>query len=194
MKTALAGVQWGDVASWVGSIATSVALLLTYALLLVTRRDQRALAIDQRRSQARKVSAWCEGTEPTGSDGVLRASVRLQNASDEPIYGPRVAVGADWLSPGRSYAELDLNYVLAPQYGAVHTTDVRRTSATRDAEELTLPVEIVFSDAGGRFWHRDRYGGLSEITKGLPPAARDYFFTTPQNTLNRSGQTTIPPS
>lgn len=131
MSAGIPGVQWGDVASWVGSIATSAALLLTYALLRVTRRDQRAQWLDQRMSQARKVSAWCESASP-GGDGQVTAFVRLQNASDEPIYGTRVAVGSDWLSDQPRYSELDLSYVTPPRYSAAHPIEVRLRNAADD--------------------------------------------------------------
>jgi hypothetical protein len=184
MTGSTASVQWGDVATWVGSFATSGALLLTYGLLRITRKDQRALQADQRISQARKVSAWCESTTPAGASGHLTAVVRFQNASDEPIYGARVAVAGDWLNPESMYTELDLSYVTPPHYSEARAVEVRTDQPPGGITGATLPVEMIFSDAsGGRFWHRDRYGGLTEITRGLPPVGRDHFFKTPKNTL-----------
>lgn len=184
-----AALQWGDVASWVGSLATSVALLLTYGLLRVTRNDQRTLWADQRISQARKVSAWCEKAEPAATQGQPATVIRLQNASDEPIYGARVAVADDWFRPASGYTELDVSYVIPPNYNRAYPVNPPADPAVQAGKEvalpaeLGLPVEIIFSDAGGRFWHRDRYGGLTEITKGLPPSASDHFFTAPKNKL-----------
>src|ERR1700683_1223792 len=170
------GVEWGDVASWVGSIATSGALFLTYGLLRLSRNDQRELRAEQRQNQARKVSAWCESVEAADGGTVERVRVRLQNASDEPIYGARVAVGYDWLTAKSDYTELGLDYVIAPRYDQTHSVEIRAREPGTADRHRTLPVEIMFSDAsGGRFWHRDRYGGLAEITGTLPPSGREHF-------------------
>jgi hypothetical protein len=173
-------VQWGDIATWLGSAATSIALLLTYGLLRLTRREQRSVRADERRSQARKVSAWCEWVDPATAGGPDSVVVRLQNASDEPIYGTRLAVGSDWLSDPIEYVELDINYVLAPHYSESHTARLRVGRTADGNPEPSPPVEIIFSDAsGGRFWHRDRYGGLTELAEKLPPSARALFFKRP---------------
>lgn len=175
-------VQLGDVPAWIGSIATSAALLLTYSLLRTTRREQAALRAEQRQSQARKVSAWCERVEPAAAAGPDKVTIRLQNASDEPVYSVRVAVGSHWAKRS-AYVELDVGYVVAPRYDEPHTVDIRldRTFGNPDPSP---PVELIFSDAsGGNFWYRDRYGGLTEITTGLPPAGATIFFRDPVNTL-----------
>jgi hypothetical protein len=175
-------VQLGDVPAWIGSIATSVALLLTYSLLRTTRREQAALRAEQRQSQARKVSAWCERVEPAPGTGPDKVTIRLQNISDEPIYSVRVAVGAQWAKRSK-YEELDVGYVLAPQSDERHTVEIR-LDRTSGAPDPSPPVEIIFSDAsGGNFWYRDRYGGLTEITTGLPAAGvAAVFFQDPANT------------
>jgi hypothetical protein len=184
VTSASAQLQWGDLASWVGSLATSVALLLTYGLLRLTRKDQRELAHEQRQNQARKVSAWCQSVKPPEDRGPDTVVVRLLNGSDEPIYGTRLAVGADWWSENTKYVELDISYVVAPHYDQEHVVRLSVGRSSDGQPEASPPVEIIFSDAsGGRFWHRDRYGGLSEITKGLPPSAADHFFKKPANIL-----------
>lgn len=175
-------VQLGDVPAWIGSIATSVALLLTYSLLRTTRREQAALRAEQRQSQARKVSAWCERVEPAPGTGPDTVTIRLQNISDEPIYSVRVAVGAQWAKRSE-YEELDVGYVVAPRSDERHTVQIRLDRAF-GAPDPSPPVEIIFSDAsGGIFWYRDRYGGLTEMTTGLPPAGSAVFFREPANTM-----------
>jgi hypothetical protein len=177
-------VQWGDVAGWVGSIATSVALLLTYGLLRLTRREQRTLQADERQAQARKISAWCERVDSASGNGPDSAVVRLQNSSDEPIYGVRVAVGASWWSEQIKYEELDLSYVIAPNYNKPHVVKLRLARTADGHPEPSPPVEIIFSDAsGGKFWHRDRYGGLREITGQAPPSSVDILFKRPVNSV-----------
>jgi len=169
-------IEWGDVAVWVGSIATSVALLLTYRLLRLTRAEQRALQLEQRRHQARRVSAWCESVEPSAAGLPDVVVVRLRNASDEPIYGARVAVGAEWLGEQVKYTELDLSYVIPPDYDRPHAVKLRVGRVADGGVDQSPPVEIIFGDAAGRFWLRDRYGGVEEIIGGAPRAAGDYFF------------------
>jgi hypothetical protein len=175
-------VQWGDTATWLGSAATSIALLLTYRLLSLTRREQRSAREEERRSQARKVSAWCERVDPAAADGPDSVVLRLQNASDEPIYGTRLAVGSDWLSDPIEYVEVDINYVLAPHYSKSHAAKLRVGRVDGGNPEPSPPVEVIFSDAsGGRFWHRDRYGELTEIHQGFPSSAKDLFFKRPSS-------------
>jgi len=184
MAAASTHVQWGDVAGWVGSIATSVALLLTYRLLRLTRREQRAQQAEERQAQARKISAWCERVDPAPGNGPDSAVVRLQNSSDEPIYGVRVAVGSGWWGEQIKYEELDLSYVIAPNYNEPHDVQLRLARTADDQPEPSPPVEIIFSDAsGGRFWYRDRYGGLREITGRASPSSADYFFKLPVNSV-----------
>jgi hypothetical protein len=183
MTHAAAHIQWGDAAEWVGSLATSGALLLTYGLLRLTREDQQVLSMEQRLGQARKVSAWCEKVTPSDGRGPDDVVVRLRNGSDEPIYGIRVAVGADWWSENTKYVEIDLGYVVSPHYNEEHAVKLRVGREPDGTVEISPPVEIIFSDAsGGRFWHRDRYGGLREITEKLPPSAAEHFFKSPTNT------------
>jgi hypothetical protein len=177
-------VQWGDVAAWLGSVATSVALLLTYRLLRITLQEQRTQRAEERRSQARKVSAWCERVDPASDDEPDSVIVRLQNVSDEPIYSTRVAVGADWRSDGTRYTELDLGYIVPPHYNEPHTVKIHVGRTSDGTPESSPPVEIIFSDAsGGRFWRRDRYGGLSEIKDELPPSGAAHFFKKPVSLL-----------
>lgn len=185
MRAIAGGVQWGDVASWVAGLATAAALFLTYALLRLTAREQRAQRTEERRRQAREVSAWCRKAEPSARAGIVAVTVCLQNLSDEPIYGMRLAVGSNWWSTTAPYVEIDLPYVTAPHYKEDHVAHLRiDRPANSSYRESSPPVEIIFSDAsGGRFWRRDRYGGLSEITDKLPPKASDHFFKAPANPI-----------
>lgn len=184
MTEASLHLQLGDIASWVGSIATSVALFLTYGLLRLTRREQRAQRDEERRDQARKISAWCERVDAAANEGPDDAHVMLLNDSEEPIYGVRLAVGSNWWSDPIEYEVLDLSYVIAPHHKELHTVQLRLWRTADGRPEPSPPVEIIFSDAtGGRFWHRDRYGGLGEIIEQSVPASSDYFFKQPINSV-----------
>jgi len=175
----VATVQWGDVATWVGGIATAVALLLTYALLRVTRREQRTAQVEKREAQARLVSAWTNQIQQDPGSSKYSVTITLQNSSHEPVYGLRVAVGAEWSGPDIAYVELDLDYLVPPKYSQekeIVLQFARTTAGTASTAGSSLPVELLFTDAAGKHWHRDRYGSLIQITERLPPAGTKYFF------------------
>jgi hypothetical protein len=185
MALASGPVQWGDVATWVGSIGTAAAFFATLVLLFITRQEQKAAREDDRRAQARQVSAWCEGVLPADEDGRHSVTVMVQNASDEPIYGIKVAVGAEWSREKVAFAEvIDLNYVTPPKYHKDHTVRLKLSPLPGGGYEHTPPIELVFNDAsGGRFWRRDRYGGLTQLTERIPSGAAKHLFTAPANLL-----------
>jgi hypothetical protein len=172
-------VQLGDVASWVGGIATAVALLFTYFLLRITRKEQMAQRAEQRQAQARLVSAWCDHIEPISGSQSHAVTVTLQNSSHEPIYGVRVAVGGGWSRDGSERRELDLPYVIPPNYRREHTVPLLLAPESGDGK-FPPPVELIFSDAaGGRFWGRDRYGRLTQLKETQSSAAAQHFFRPP---------------
>jgi len=167
--------QWGDVATWVGGIATAVALILTYWLLRITLREQRRLQTEQRQAQARLVSAWSSQIQRAADGPRYSVTVTLKNNSDEPIYGLRAAVGPGWSASDRSYTELDLVYVMPPKSHKDEEVSIQLHRQPADAAE-SLPVELIFSDTAGRFWHRDRNGELTQITDERPPSGGKHFF------------------
>jgi len=185
MALASCPVQWGDVATWVGGVGTALAFFATFALLIITRQEQKATREDDRRAQARQVSAWCTGVQPAAEDGRHTVTVTVRNSSDEPIYGLRVAVGAEWSREKVAIAEVtDLHYVTPPNYQKDHTVRLELSPLPGGGCEDSPPVELVFNDAsGGRFWRRDRYGGLTQLTERIPSGAAKHLFTTPANPL-----------
>jgi hypothetical protein len=176
MASLAAEVQWGDVATWVGGVATAVALFLTYGLLRITRREQRTLQAEKRQAQARLVSAWTSQIQLASDGSEYSVTVTLKNSGTEPIYGLRVAVGSGWIGREPDYNELKLIYVLPPKSQQDRETAIQLDTSRNVAAQSTLPVEMLFSDGSGRYWHRDRQGRLTEITKELPPSGEVYFF------------------
>jgi hypothetical protein len=178
------GVMWGDVGTWVGSIGTVLAFAVTFWLLLLTRREQSSLRAEQRQAQARLASAWFESIED-GRGGRDRVTVVLDNASDEPIYFPAVAVGERWVSWGKSeipYEEVpqdDIPNVIPPRYQERYRVEIHLYREPSGDGERHPPVEMQFVDASGRTWFRDRSGELREISKGSDP--RDHFFRVRPN-------------
>ena len=80
--------------------------------------------------------------------------------------------------------EMPAGYVIPPHSNERHDVSLRLRRIADGVPEPSPPVEIIFSDAsGGRFWRRDRYGGLSEIKGTLPPSGLAHFFRDPTNTL-----------
>jgi len=181
MASASSDVQWGDIATWVGSIGTTLAFLATFVLLVITRQEQKSAREEDRRAQAREVSAWCVHVRPASGE----VTVTVQNSSDEPVYGIQVAVGAKWSSQMVEFAKVDdLSYVTPPKYQKDHTAHLDLSPMPGGGYEESLPVEIVFNDAsGGRFWRRDRYGGLTRLNVNGPQDAAKAFFTQPANLI-----------
>lgn len=179
MALASGGVQWGDVATWVGSVGTALAFFATLILLAITLQEQRGAREDDRRAQARQVSAWCVSVRPASGE----VTVTVQNSSDEPVYGMQVAVGVKWSREMVDFAEAaGLSYVTPPKYKEDHTARLTLTPMPGGGYEESLPVEIIFNDAsGGRFWRRDRYGGLTQLNVGRPQDATRALFTRPAN-------------
>ena len=170
--------QLGDVATWFGGAATAVALFLTWSLLLITRQEHRAALADERRKQARLVSAWCEDVQPTSDDAYSEVTVTLQNLSEEPIYDVRVAVGASWVDDGLPPAELDVLRVVPPKQTRPLETTLRLGRAADGSPESAPPVEIIFYDATGvRLWLRNRFGSLTEIDSSHSGSPAKHFFT-----------------
>lgn len=185
MALASDGVQWGDVATWVGSVGTTLAFFATLILLVITRQEQKVAREDDRRAQARQVSAWCVQVQPAGENGRHAVTVTVWNSSDEPVYGMRVAAGAEWSGQDIAVAKVTgLHYVTPPNYRQDHTVHLALSPLPSGGYEAALPVELIFNDAsGGRFWRRDRYGGLTQLTERTPSGAAKHLFTTPANQL-----------
>jgi hypothetical protein len=175
---ASAQIQWGDVGTWVGGAATAVALVLTWLLLLLTRREQKGIRSEQHSAQARQVAAWCHRVEQVSGDGLHKVTVTVQNCSDLPIYSIMVAVGSEWSTAKVDHTGLDLSYVIPPKYRKEHTTSLQLGRLPDGSYESSPPVEIIFNDASsdGRFWWRNRYGALTQLSDKLPSDAAEHFF------------------
>jgi hypothetical protein len=169
-------VEWGDVATWVGGIATSLALFFTYALLRVTRREQRAVQAEKREAQARLVSAWTTQIQPGPGSSSYSVTLTLQNSSDEPVYGLRTAVGSEWSRAEIAYVELDLDYIVPPKASQRREIALQFARIKPAGAGSSLPVELLFTDAAGRHWHRDRHGSLTQIPDGLTPTGASHLF------------------
>jgi len=164
-------IQLGDVATWVGGIATAVALFLTWRLLRLTRKEQNRIQEEHRQAQARHVSAWCDNVGPD------TVTVKLQNSSEEPIYEVRTAVGASWFEDGSSYREAALLYIVPPNHTQDLSVPLPVGGASDGRREASLPVEVIFYDAASQqLWLRDRFGKLTPIAGHESGSPAKHFF------------------
>ncbi len=175
-------IQLGDVGTWVGGAATAFALILTYLLLRITRREQSEQHDEQRKAQARLVSAWPTAKEHDGDSPRDTVTIVLQNASNEPIYSLRAAVGWAWTGENIGYQELRLDYVMPPKSRQRKPISIDGPRLA-GGSQTSPPVELIFSDAAGKYWHRDRYGSLTEIRE-VPPSVKKHFFQSGGDKLN----------
>lgn len=176
----MATVQWGDVAGWVGGIGTVAAFAATVWLLFqqnrtlreqgeqlrILRVQERDRQEDRRSEQAKFVSAWASNWQPlprmagalppdpladTVESGVV---VRIRNASEEPVWNVGLMVWSHW---GVEAKNVFTPLQLIPP-GETRVADV--TIALPKEMSISPPVELVFTDAAGRHWHRDAEGRL----------------------------------
>ncbi len=156
-------IQLGDVATWVGGIATSLAFLVTYLLLRARQKEFRASEHerrerdeDRRKDQARFVSAWVVGTSPQNPASTqLSVNVQYRNGSEEPIFGCNLYALHDYGPDAETTARAFIGVV--PPHG----------SSTRDFRAQVVeglltdpPIEIRFTDSRGRHWRRRHDGQL----------------------------------
>lgn len=141
------GIQWGNVAEWVGSIGTVSALVL--GLLLLWREVR-----DNRMRHASRVVAWIDDDAEVacvrngGEEPVTYVMLALFTAGHyaEPTSGqgettPHVT-SRQWLAPGEEFR-------LAPNDPNWH------------ARLFPPKIRLEFTDASGRRWLRDEKGQLS---------------------------------
>lgn len=164
MENAALPIQLGDVGTWVGGLATAAALIFTYVLLRITRQEQRDTQTAQREAQARLVSVWSDYVGPASGNGLHTITVKLQNLSDEPIYGVRAAVGVRWSVDRVPCEELDILYIMPPKSTRQQDVSLRLERAPDGTYEPAPPVEVAFYDATrGGLWFRDRFGRLAQL-------------------------------
>ena len=126
--------------------------------------------------QARLVNAWCDDVRPASQDGQHLVTVTVQNSSDDPVYRLRIAVGAGWSRDVTRYSKLDLLVVLPPRSRQQRTVAMHLNPLSGEDYDSLPPVEMIFSDVTGRFWRRDGYGGLAQISDIRPSSASEWFF------------------
>lgn len=152
-----------DAAAWVGSIATSLTLVVLVTQLIA---DQRRRAAASLRAQAERVSAWAVAANM--GDG--RDAVQLLNNSDEPVYNAVVSPvhvqGAGWrageeIPTGLQHYRSVLS-VLPP--GTWETS----VDGGGGGMNLHLGIELAFTDRAGEHWLRRATGKLEHLKQSAP--------------------------
>jgi hypothetical protein len=172
MIAAKGEMQWGDIATWVGGVATAFAFFATVIVLLLQRselriaREERSQqAQDRQRDQARLVSFWLADRENV-SNRIYRLKLHARNGSTEPIYNWRM-----WL---RAVGEAEhisetFHYALGP--GEDHVSPVEIPFDVGRSDRLWVQAE--FTDSAGSRWARRLDGALVLVDEGLPPDSGD---------------------
>jgi hypothetical protein len=147
-----------------------VAITLWYARLTKQLADSAASTLegehhDRATAQASKVSVWAVGYEDSvyeAADRRRNVSVRIRNASDTPVFRCTVLVRPYW---GEFPATSASDAGNAGYWAVLPPGDETSTLPCDPLPDLlTLPpVELVFTDANGRHWHRRCDGTLVEL-------------------------------
>jgi maltose-binding protein MalE len=162
--------NWGDVPTWLSSIATILALGFAAAAAVVAqrvyrieskrdkinadaRREQEAFL---RRTQAALVSAWWGRQD--GGQWPDRWGAFVRNASETPVYQASLTT-LDIHDPDVS-ERFELPIVPPGAEPAFHPSGLTVQDGQHTAD---YRVEITFTDSAGVRWIRDQQGRLSEL-------------------------------
>jgi len=160
--------DWGDVPTWLSSVATIMALCFAALAALAAqrvykieserdrvaaeaRRQQEAFL---RRTQAALVSAWW-GWGPDGWGAFVR------NASETPIYQVSLTV-LDIHDPNVG-ERVDLPIVPPAAEPMFQPTELGGGLVADGRHAVDYRVEVTFTDSAGARWIRDQLGRLSEL-------------------------------
>jgi arabinogalactan oligomer / maltooligosaccharide transport system substrate-binding protein len=167
-------LNWGDVATWVSAVgalgalaaAIVVAIQTKRIYLLESMRDQIAedsrkqLLLEQRRSQASRISCWLTVKELPGQSDKGFLAIVVRNASEMPVYSVVLHV-VD--KDGHAVAAERIA-VLPPADNPLELPQTaicdNRLAGPRATENLDVLVS--FRDSSGVEWARDDAGRLLE--------------------------------
>ena len=133
------------------AIGTVGAFLVGFILLRREHRREAERAEDERRGQAKRISAWVEATRRV--DGTRELAFHIHNASAMPIYEVELPL------PARDCEEQAIEFIglVPPGQTAKRAAPAQWLRSYVEPE----PVQIEFLDSAGRRWTRDEQGTLS---------------------------------
>ncbi len=150
---------WGDVATWVTSIATIALFMIAFAQIRNEReariQREKDLVEQEKRSQAEQVSGWIVKESN-------RVWVAVLNQSPQPVYQVIVSVVVLKQTGEKrigDYPHQACVTVAPPGQGYIGI------HADYHGMFRHVGVEIAFKDAKGRDWVRNTNGELVEMTE-----------------------------
>jgi arabinogalactan oligomer / maltooligosaccharide transport system substrate-binding protein len=169
---ASSAADWGDVPTWLSSIATILAVGFAAAAGVVARRvyrieserdqvraeERQQLDAFLRRTQAALVSAWWGWRAGGDDDRAGRWGAFVRNASETPVYQASLTM-LDIHDPDVS-ERFDLPIVPPGTEPVFHASGLLVQDGQRVAD---YRVEVAFTDSAGVRWIRDQQGRLSEL-------------------------------
>ena len=165
---------WGDIPTWIATIAATVAGTIAYRVYRIEARRDQISDEERRGAQASKIAAWygyrTESVIDTSRVQAINVEkpiwgAYLRNASDLPVYDLTVR----FYFPGTSESagEGDIytvnKGVLPPSSTPIlveYDVTARRIYSSDPKTDAFHRVEIEFTDTQGIRWHRDVKGRL----------------------------------
>jgi hypothetical protein len=163
--------QWTDILQAIGTVGAFAVALFLLGVELASRRARE----DQRRDQARHISAWVDewprlsasasASEPERGPNPLAVRLKVHNGSEEPIHGCLVKVCVPLPDDQDKEVEFGPVHIIPPHRPYTYSLDLPSRPEYRP-----YVSDLFFTDSAGRMWHRGSYGELVELAdrrKGL---------------------------
>lgn len=171
-----------DLPTWLTAIGTVGTLAVAVWVLKREQDDRRQRDQDDRRRQARRVSI----TEPFGQGGgsststttglmimAMKYGITVRNDSDETVNSLVVR----WIGKPKDPAADPWAYDVATEQGRLlpgaektvtRTMPIPYVEGSGNYLSITTASELLFTDAAGSRWHRDREHTLHEVIGADP--------------------------
>lgn len=148
----------GDVPTWVATLGAGVAAFYAYgAYKIESERDRRQSDMAEQ-EQASRVAVWPEQRDNPETGMPAEAEwIHLRNASQLPVYEARL-FSYSYSPPESEAATAESVFPL----GIVGPSDKPQAHFVKVSPRNSYQYAIVFRDAAGVTWHRDRRGVLKK--------------------------------
>ncbi len=140
-------IQWGNIAEWVGGIATLIASIIALMFGLSEQRRQR---LSKRRSQAEKITIYGLGN-----------TLHISNSSNEPVFEMAISFGVAY-GAGLGYSMGSDNQVFLLRVPPGKYVCHQKPTNPGGGMHIQLGLSISFRDAAGLYWRREANGVLIE--------------------------------
>ena len=162
-------IAWGSVPDWLAGGGAVIALLWARKAARATLETScqqavqiEAMKTDRRRAQADKVAAWIDpgkrDGDPNGNHPAILQFI-VRNVSDLPVYYVHV-----WATTAMGeVVSLDILNAVPPGVSELAPPFATPGTLKRGQAGRQLWTSMMFADAAGRFWYRERDGKLTSI-------------------------------